>query len=469
MHPLLLLLLGMLIVVGAILWLRQHAFVALLAGGLTVAILTPPAAVERAARHQGASEQAAAAQAALHPAERVAAGFGRTAGQLGVMVVMASLIGAALLTSGGAERIVRSLLAAVGQARAGLAFLGGGFLLAIPVFFDTVFYLLVPLAKAARLRTGGHYVLYVLGIVAGGTMAHSLVPPTPGPLFAASALGVSLTAMIAAGCAIGTVSASAGYLFARLVDRRLTVPLREPPDRLAELDAISARPLGQLPPLWLSLLPILLPIALITLNSALAPTGLADASSAVHAIAWLGDRTVALVLAAVAAGGLMWRQVEGEAGRRAIAEAVESAGVIVLITGAGGAFGAALQQTGLGATLQDMTTAYDLPVLLLAWGLTLTVRTALGSATVAMITAAGVFGPLASAGGLGFHPVYLAMAIGCGSKPVWWMNDSGFWVITRMSGLTESEALRVLTPMSVVTGTSGLIATLLGAWLFPFS
>lgn len=469
MHPLLLLLLGMLIVVGAILRLRQHAFVALLAGALTVAVLTPRAAVERAALDRGATPQAAAAQAALHPAERVAEGFGRTAGQLGVMVVMASIIGAALLTSGGAERIVRGLLAAVGRARAGLAFLAGGFLLGIPVFFDTVFYLLVPLAKAMRLRTGGHYVLYVLGIVAGGTMAHSLVPPTPGPLFAADALGVSMMAMIAAGCVIGSVAAAAGYLFAATVDRRLTVPLREPEDRLQELNAISARDVAELPPLWLSLLPIVLPIVLITADAALEAGDLLTGTGTRAVLAWLGDRNVALVLAAAAAGYLMWRHVDGNSSRKAIGEAVESAGVIVLITAAGGAFGAALQQTGLGSALHELTTAYQLPVLLLAWALTAVVRTALGSATVAMITAAGTFGPLAAAGGLGFHPVYLAMAIGCGSKPIWWMNDSGFWVVTRMSGFTEPEALKMLTPMSLVAGTSGLIATLVGAWLFPFS
>jgi GntP family gluconate:H+ symporter len=84
-----------------------------------------------------------------------------------------------------------------------------------------------------------------------------------------------------------------------------------------------------------------------------------------------------------------------------------------------------------------------------------------------MITAAGALGGLAAAGGLGFHPVWLAAAIGCGSKPIWWMNDSGFWVIAKMGGLTEQEAIRTLTPMSILNGTSGLIATLVGAWLFP--
>lgn len=458
----------MALVVGGILWLRLHAFVALLVGALAVAVLTAPTAVERSALARGATAEAAATLARQHPAERIAQGFGRTAGQLGIMVAMASIIGSALLASGAAERIVRALLAVVGQARAGLAFLAAGFLLGIPVFFDTVFYLLVPLAKAMRLRTGGHYLLYVLAIVAGGTMTHSLVPPTPGPLFTASALGVNLGTLIVGGSIVGAVASTAGYLFARAADRRFSIPLRESPDTMVTLETLTARPLSALPPLWLSLAPVLLPIVLITANAAMASRGSTDAPSwPAAAVAWAGDRNMALVIAAAVAGLLLWRHVERTASRTAVREALESAGVIVLITAAGGAFGSALQQTGLGATLEALTVAYQLPVLLLAWGLTMVVRTAQGSATVAMITSAGVLGPLAAAGSLGFHPVYLALAIGCGSKPVWWMNDSGFWVITRMSGLTEPEALRVLTPMSVIMGTFGLAATLVGAWLLP--
>jgi GntP family gluconate:H+ symporter len=107
-----------------------------------------------------------------------------------------------------------------GQARASLSFLGSGFLLGIPVFFDTVFYLLVPLAKAMRLRTGRDYLLYILAIVAGGTMTHSLVPPTPGPLFVAYALGVSVGDMIVVGFSVGILTAGAGYVWAHVANQR---------------------------------------------------------------------------------------------------------------------------------------------------------------------------------------------------------------------------------------------------------
>jgi len=455
---------GMIVVVAGILWLRLHAFLALLMGAFLVAFLTSPSAVERHALTAGATPAAARAAAAAPPGQRVVEGFGRTAGQLGVMVGMASIIGSALLHTGAAERIVRSLLTLTGQARASLSFLASGFLLGIPVFFDTVFYLLVPLARAMRLRTGRDYLLYVLAIVAGGTMTHSLVPPTPGPLFVANALGVSVGHMIGVGFAVGLFTAGAGYAWAHAANRRWTVPVRTTPEAAAELEAINAQDTRDLPSLPLALAPILLPVLLITLHTSYLAR--ADTPGLWQVARWVTEQNIALVMAAALALVMLWRR-KGRAMSGAVDESLLSAGNIILITGAGGAFGAALQASGIGPWMQGAVTAYSLPVLPMAWGLTVVMRTALGSATVAMITAAGALGGLAAAGNLGFHPVWLAVAIGCGSKPVWWMNDSGFWVISKMGGLTEQEAIRVLTPMSIATGTSGLIVSMAGAWFFP--
>jgi GntP family gluconate:H+ symporter len=108
-------------------------------------------------------------------------------------------------------------------------------------------------------------------------------------------------------------------------------------------------------------------------------------------------------------------------------------------------------------------------ILTMAFFVTTAIRTAQGSATVAMITAVGILSGFASQGQLGCHPVYLALAIGCGSKPIAWMNDSGFWVICKMSGMTEGEGLRFVTPMSILMGLVGLGATLLAATLLPMA
>jgi gluconate:H+ symporter, GntP family len=378
---------------------------------------------------------------------------------------MASIIGTALLESGGADRIVRSALRVLGPSRAPVAFLGSGFLLAIPVFFDTVFYMLVPLAKAARVRSGRQYLLYILAIVAGGTMTHSLVPPTPGPLFVANAFGVSLALMTAGGCLVGGCAAAVGFTYARWADTRWPVPLRDAGPALVELERVAQCDDGQLPPLWLALLPIVLPIVLITLQATVgSPAGRHTWE------AWLrllGEKNVAVGSGALAAMVMLWRASSGTQVRDAVTTALTAAGVIILITAAGGAFGTALQQSGLGAVVQQLVARYELPILPLAFVLTTVLRTALGSATVAMITASGAFAGLATGGHLAFHPMYLALAIGCGSKPIWWMNDSGFWVVTQMSGLTEREGLKYLTPMSILMGLTGLLATMLGAALLP--
>ncbi|MBW3600304.1 MAG: GntP family permease, partial [Planctomycetes bacterium] len=170
--------------------------------------------------------RAAAATARRSVGVRVAEDFGDTCAKIAILIAMASIIGKCLLDSGAADRIVRSALRVVGERGAPGAFVGSGFVLAIPVFFDTVFYLMIPLGKAKRMRTGKSYLFYVLAICAGGTMAHSLVPPTPGPLFMAGELGVDLGLMIIGGCIAGIFASFSGYLYARWANRTWDIPLR---------------------------------------------------------------------------------------------------------------------------------------------------------------------------------------------------------------------------------------------------
>jgi GntP family gluconate:H+ symporter len=458
MHPFLILLIGMAVVIGGVLLLRLHAFLALLLGAVVVALLTPAQAIQQYALSRGMNAQAAEQLAQSLFIDRVAEGFGKTVGQIGIVIAMASIIGDCLLRSGAADRIVRAALKLFGEKRAPEAFLASGYLLGIPVFFDTVFYLMIPLARAMRLRTGKHYLLYVLAIVAGGTMTHSLVPPTPGPLFVASQLGVNLATMIAGGCIVGAFTSLTGFMLARVADRRQDIPLRESAESMEQLQKLAGRDDSQLPSVWLSLLPILLPVVLIS-ASAIIPSG--------TLLRTLGDKNVSLIIGALIAMLILLQSASGKQTEEAVKDALMSAGVIILITSAGGAFGAVLQQTNIGSALESVAANYKSAVLPVAFILTTMIRTAQGSATVAMITAAGAFAGIAAPAQLGFHPLYLALVIGCGSKPFWWMNDSGFWVVTKMSGLTEKEGLRVLTPISAAMGIVGLIITMIGAKLFP--
>ncbi|MGE4003633.1 MAG: GntP family permease, partial [Planctomycetaceae bacterium] len=188
-----------------------------------------------------------------------------------------------------------------------------------------------------------------------------------------------------------------------------------------------------------------------------------------QAAATLGDKTIALTIAAVVAMATLVRQKRTS--RDDLADAIQAAlasgGVIILITAAGGAFGTVLRETNVAGLIQELPRTSPAMICAMAFLITAAIRTAQGSATVAMITAVGILSGLARGGELGFHPVYLALAIGCGSKPLAWMNDSGFWVITRMSGMTETEGLKYVTPMSAMMGLMGLGAVIVGVTFFP--
>ena len=463
MSPLLLLCCGMAIVVGSILWLRLHAFLALILGAFAVALLTPDAALRSHADARVAKSKMTAQVATEFVAKpasaRVADEFGRTCANLGILIAMATIIGEAMLLSGAAERIAATLLRWFGAARAHWAFFSAAFLLCIPVMLDTVMYLLAPLFKAVARRTGRDYLLLVMCTVAGGTITHSLVPPTPGPLFVAGDLGVPLGLMIGMGSAIGLGAALVGVVFASWSNKRhtLEVPIEETPD---------ASPDRILPPLWLALLPVVLPILLIGLDASFSEMLKATGGWLAWLVKTIGDKDMALTLGALAALiPLIGRRGEGA---KAVKSAVSEGAVILLIIAAGGAFGGVLQQTGIAGELAahfQGVHALALPAVFLVTAL---VRTAQGSATVAMITAAPIAKALI-AGGATIHPVYFAIAIGCGSKPFPWMNDAGFWIISRLSGRREALALRTISPMMSIQGVAGLALTMLSAWLWPMT
>ncbi len=467
MDPLILLFIGLAVILSSILVLKLHPVLALLFAAIIVGILTSPDNLVQFARLKGLSAEETSALVAQPVGKRIAEAFGNTASKIGILIAMAAIIGTSLLRSGAADKIIRRALRLFGEKRAPVAFLTGGFTLSIPVFSDTVFYLMVPLAKAMTLRTGKNYLFYITVIVAGAGMAHSLVPPTPGPLFVAGEMGIDMGVMMIGGLTVGMFTITAGYLYAAWANKRWTIPLRDTGDvTVSELQALTRREDRNLPPLWISLLPIILPIILIsgnTISQAVMSEGLLHSS-----FTFIGDPNIALTLAAVVALVTMARyETDRKKVKQFVIESLRSAGMIILITSMGGALGGMLQQTGIGARIQDLAVHYQMAVLPLAFLVTALMRTAQGSATVAMITAVGILGGLANLGELAFHPVYLALAIGCGSKPVPWMNDSGFWVICTMSGITETETLRTFSSVLSVMGIVGLFVILILARLFP--
>ena len=470
-------LIGIAVVLICIIVLRLHALLSLLLAALVTGILTSQAQIFDYAIQSNMSEAAARSLSTQTIGVRLSNAFGNTVAKIGILILLASLIGTSLMKSGGAERIIRSLMRLVGQKNGSFAFLSGSFVLGIPVFFDTVFYLMIPLVKSLSVRNPGRFSLYLMCAIAGGVMSHSLVPPTPGPLYVAKELGVDIGIMMMAGLGIGAITVLCGYVYALWANKKWALPMRDTPDMaIEELERNAEMNDSDLPGLGISLLPIELPIVLITFNTFLSmglrpgeAGGSAPEISLYSIFQAIGDANIALFISAIIALYLMGRRLKNaELFQKNVSESLMSAGLIILITSAGGTFGQMLQQTGIGVEIGQMAQGYQTAILPLAFLITMVVRTAQGSATVAMVTAVGVMSGFGSAQGFGFHPVYLAIVIGCGSKIFPWMNDSAFWIISKMAGMNEKETIRFFSYLLTVMGFAGLLASMVLSVLFPF-
>lgn len=475
--PFILLLVGILTVVGGIIRFKLHAFLALTIAALVVGLFTPKELlVKHFYQEKGETIEQSNKLAEKNIGTRLAEGFGRTSTKIGILIAMAAIIGTCLMESGGALRIVRSFLSLLGEKRAPEALAGSSFLLGIPVFFDTLFYLMIPLARALAAQTRKNYVLYVMAIVAGGAMTHSLVPPTPGPLVVAGELGVDLGRMIVGGILVGLVGMTGAFAYARWYNKNHPIELKDTSDQKEnKFLRLAETPDEQLPGLFASLSPILIPVLLIAGKSIILqfiPTG----GNGVNGIIWeslmiLGDKNLALTLGALLALRQLLKsklQKKPELAE-SVKSSLQSAGVIILITGMGGAFGGILQQTSLGLEVSAFVSSQNfgsLAILVVAYFTTSVIRIAQGSATVAMVTSIGIVGGLVEQG-IGIHPVYLALAIGCGAKPIPWMNDSGFWVVGKLSGFTEAETFKTFSIVIALQGVFGGIAVLTLAYFLP--
>ena len=470
MDPLIIILIGSTVVLFCIIVLKLHAAISLLLAALFTGLLTTPDLIINYATHSGMSPEEASALANISLGKRVAIAFGNTSGKIGILIALASIIGTALMRSGGAERIVRGLLGLFGKKNTSLALLSGSFTLAIPVFFDTVFYLMIPLVKSLGIRNPPKFGLYLMTVMAGGVMAHSLVPPTPGPLFVAEEMGIDMGAMILGGIAVGIITVLGGYAYSFWANRKWELPMRDTPDiSIDDLKQFSEKEQEELPWVWISLLPVILPILLITGNTISNMVASENESSTTvqNLFAVLGDPNIALTISAAIAIYLLWSRIKDiKQFQKFIYESLTSAGIIILITSSGGAFGQMLQQTGIGIRIEALAANYQMALLPMAFLVTAVVRTAQGSATVAMVTTIGIMSGL-TGNGLSFHPVYLALAIGCGSKIFAWMNDSAFWIITKMSGMEVKETIRHFSILLTVMSIIGLIAIMLFSKILP--
>ena len=440
--------------------LRIHAFLALILAAMTAGLLAGDALPVA----PGASYWVTAI-------ELTTSEFGLVAGRIAVVIAMAAVIGLCLMESGAADKVVRRFLAVFGEKRAGAAIVFSGYVLSIPIFFDTFFMLLLPLAQAMAYRTGRDYLVYVMAICCGATVTHSLLVPHPGPLAMAEILQIDLGLTILVGGLVGLIPVVASWQVAKWLNRRMTIPLRESgTTRISDLKGIIDKPESELPSFFASILPIVVPILLISVAStAAAIQGFQSGAPLLYdTLEFLGNRNVALLIGAILAFGVLVRQRGlplAQAGRM-IGPSLETAGVIILITSAGGAFGLMLRNAGVGEAVQAVADGREINLIFLSWLVASVIRMAQGSATVAMLTTSAMMFPMLEAG-LPYDPVYIFMAIGFGAMTLSWMNDSGFWVVCKLSGFTEQETLKSWTVIVTVNSVVGLVTCLLLAKVLP--
>jgi gluconate:H+ symporter, GntP family len=446
-------------VILAISVLRIHAFVALIAAALLAGILS-----ERLPDEAGNSK-------ALHcvrAMELTTIEFGKTAGAIGIAIALACVIAVCLMESGAADKVVRRFLAIFGEHRASFALLVSTYVLSIPIFFDTMFMLMLPLAMTLAMRTGKDYLLYVLAICAGGVVTHSMTVPHPGPMAMVDNLKVDVGLSIVAGILVGVVPAFGGWLVARRLNWKLNFALRETTGfPLADLHKSIQRPESELPGFVASIAPVIVPILLIT-GASLTKVLVHDPESPWNIMEFIGNKNMALLVGAVVSVALLARAKKLRMQQIAdlLDRPLQTAGVAILITSAGGAFGLMLKNAGVGDAIQSLMKDHQINLVFLSFVIAAVLRIAQGSATVAMLATSSIIYPLMQTG-LPHHPIYLFLSIGFGAMSVSWMNDSGFWIVSKLTGFTERETLASWTVLLATISAIGLVTTLILSLVLP--
>ncbi|MFJ9812033.1 GntP family permease [Streptomyces sp. NPDC101158] len=395
-------------------------------------------------------------------------GMGGILGHVAVIIGLGTMLGAILEVSGGAEVLSGRLLRLFGEKRAPLAMGLTGLLFGIPVFFDVGIFVLAPLVYAAAKRSGKSILLYAMPLLAGLSMTHAFLPPHPGPVAAAGLLHVSLGWVLLMGLLVGLPAVLAAWAYAAWIGRRIFV---EVPQDMAEAAEDARRQVaaeragGSEAPVGLGtvLFVIGTPLVLI-LAATFSSIGL-DESTPRSVIEFFGNPFVALTIALVLAYYLLgirrgWSRTSLE---QVSTSSLKPVGNILLVVGAGGVFGAILKASGVAQALSDTFRDVGLPVIVLAYLISLVLRVAQGSATVAIVTTAGIVLPLVEGGG--HSQAFLAlviMAVSAGSIFASHVNDGGFWIVSKYFGISERDTLKSWTVLESVLSLAGFaVAALL--------
>jgi GntP family gluconate:H+ symporter len=386
-------------------------------------------------------------------------GFGSTLKSIGIVIACGTIIGTYLERSGGAKSMAGYILNLIGEKRAPLAMSITGFIVSIPVFCDSGFVILSALNKALSKRTGISLSVIAVALATGLYTTHVFVPPTPGPLAAAATIGADIGLIILLGLLVAIPTTGAGLLWAQTYCKKFKISI--------ENIAQTANTTDSEPQPALAFGPLLIPIILIALKSvADYPTAPFGTGLFSEIITFIGHPVFALLVGVFIAFRLRKKDKIKETHFEWVSLGLKNAGNIILITGAGGAFGTVLRATGIGDTLGQILSEWQIGIFL-PFLIAAVLKSAQGSSTVAIITTAALITPLLDPMGLTtpLAKALVVLAIGAGSMTVSHLNDSYFWVVAQFSNMDTSTALRCHTMATFIQGMTGILTIAILSWI----
>jgi GntP family gluconate:H+ symporter len=399
------------------------------------------------------------------PMDKIVASFetgvGGTLGHIALVVGLGTMLGKMMAESGGAERIATTLVESFGEKKAHWAMVTIAFIVGLPVFFEVGFVLLIPIAFNVAKRTGMSMVAVGLPMVAGLSVVHGLIPPHPAALLAVTAYKADIGKTIMYAIIVGIPTAAvAGPIFAKLIDRYVTLPAVNPiADQFTEEDA-TVQATHQLPGFGVTLFTILLPVFLMLIGS-WADLFTTPKSFINDFLKLIGNSVVALLIAALVSFYTFGkaRGFNRDSILKFTNDCVAPTAIITLVVGAGGGFGRVLRDSGIADAIVRLATEANVSVLVLGWLVAVMIRIATGSATVALATAAGIMAPIA-ANVPNVKPELLVLATGAGSLILSHVNDGGFWLVKEYFNMTVPQTFKTWTVCETIISVLALLLTL---------
>lgn len=390
--------------------------------------------------------------------DSIKAGMGNTLGFLAIVLALGTMLGKMMAESGGAERIANTLIAKFGEKNVHWAMMFVAFIVGIPVFFQVGFVLLIPLVFTIARRTGVSLVSLGVPLVAGLSVVHGLVPPHPAAMAAVGIFKADVGMTILYSIIVGLPTAIlAGPVYGKWIGKRIhkTVP-KEIGDQLTE-----QKDEKELPGFFNTVITVLIPVFLM-LSASIAELFLSKESTAFEVFRFLGDPVVALLIATVYSFFSLgfFRGMNRDKILKLTNDCLAPTATILLVIGAGGAFNKVLLDSGIGDYIAQLAQESNVSPILLAWGIAAMIRVATGSATVSMMTAAGIVAPIAAVVP-GVNLELLVLATGAGSLILSHVNDSGFWMIKEYFGMTVKETLQTWTVLETIISVAALVFILI--------